>query len=108
VTFRGGTPGRGETGDTTPRQRSTLRAIRRFAIAFFVSYALAVVYPAVVPFRGPRPFIFGMPFAMVWAAAWIVAAFFVLLALDRAYSSAERAHDAAVRDRPAGAQPEPE
>jgi hypothetical protein len=49
-----------------------------------------------------------MPFAMVWAAAWIVAAFFVLLALDRAYSSAERAHDAAVRDRPAGAQPEPE
>jgi hypothetical protein len=108
VTFRGGTPGQGETGDTAPRQRSTLRGIRRFAIGFFAVYALAVVYPAVVPFRGPRPFILGMPFAMVWAAAWIVGAFFVLLVLDRAYSSAERAHDAAVRDRPAGAQPEPE
>ena len=108
MTLRGGTPGQGETGDTPPRQRSTLRAVRRFAIGFFVIYALAVVYPAVVPFRGPRPFIFGMPFAMVWAAAWIIAAFLVLLVLDRAYSSAERAHDADVRDRPAGALPEPE
>jgi hypothetical protein len=108
VTFRGGTPGQGETGASAPRQHGTLRGRRRFAIGFFAIYVLAVVYPAVVLFRGPRPFIFGMPFAMVWAAAWIVAAFFVLLALDRAYSSAERAHDAAVRDRPAGAQPEPE
>lgn len=108
MTVVGGTPGQGETGDTTPRQRSTLRGVRRFAIGFFVIYAFAVVYPAVVPFRGPRPFIFGMPFAMAWAAAWIVAAFFVLLALDRAYSSAERAHDTAVRDRPAGPPPEAE
>jgi hypothetical protein len=108
VTLRGSTPGQGETGDTTPRQRSTLRGVRRFAIGFFVIYALAVVYPAVVPFRGPRPFIFGMPFAMVWAAAWIIAAFLVLLVLDRAYSSAERAHDADVGGGPAPAQPEPE
>ena len=108
MTIRGDTPGHGETGNTTPHRRSTLRGVRRFAIGFFVIYALAVVYPGVVPFRGPRPFIFGMPFAMVWAAGWIVAAFFVLLALDRAYSYAERAHDAIARDRPAGAQPEPE
>ena len=87
----------------------TPRGTRRFAIGFFAAYALAVVYPAVAPFRGPRPFIFGMPFALVWAAAWIVAAFFVLLLLDRAYSSAERAHDAGARDTgPATTPPEPE
>ena len=87
----------------------TLRGTRRFAIGFFAAYALAVVYPAVALFRGPRPFVFGMPFAMVWAAVWIVAAFFVLLVLDRAYSSAERAHDAAARDTgPASTPQEPE
>lgn len=74
---------------------TTLRGTRRFAIGFFVAYAVAVLYPGVVPFRGPRPFLLGMPFAMVWAAAWVVAAFFVLLLLDRAYTAAERAHEAA-------------
>jgi hypothetical protein len=73
---------------------TTMRSTRRFAIGFFIVYAIAVVYPAVAPFRGPRPFILGLPFAMVWAAAWIVASFFVLLRLDGAYSAAERAHDA--------------
>jgi hypothetical protein len=72
----------------------TMRGTRRFAIGFFIAYAIAVVYPAVAPFRGPRPFILGLPFAMVWAAAWIVASFFVLLRLDRAYSAAERDYDA--------------
>lgn len=70
----------------------SLRAVRRIAIGFFVMYAIAVVYPGVVPFRGPRPFLFGMPLAMVWTAAWVVASFFVLLLLDRAYRRAERSH----------------
>jgi hypothetical protein len=74
-----------------------MRSARRFAIGFFVVYVAAVIYPVVAPLRGPRPFVFGMPFALVWAAAWIVAAFFVLLVLDRAYSAAERAHDAGLR-----------
>ena len=71
-----------------------MRSARRFAIGFFMVYVAAVIYPGVAPLRGPRPFVFGMPFALVWAAAWIVAAFFVLLVLDRAYSAAERAHAA--------------
>ena len=74
---------------------TSMRVTRRFAIGFFVAYALAVIYPGAVLFRGPRPFVFGMPFAMIWAAAWIVAAFFVLLLLDRSYSAAERVHDEA-------------
>lgn len=87
---------------------TTMRATRRFAFGFFAAYAIAVIYPVVVPLRGPRPFVFGMPFAVVWAAAWIVAAFFVLLLLDRSYSAAETisragegAHDAAGSARPA-------
>lgn len=76
---------------------TSMRAARRFAIGFFVVYMAAVIYPGAVPFRGPRPFVFGLPFAMVWAAAWIVAAFFVLLLLDRSYSHSESAHEAAQR-----------
>lgn len=79
---------------------STVRVTRRFAIGFFVAYAIAVIYPGAVAFRGPRPFILGMPLGMVWAAAWIVAAFFVLLLLDRSYSAAERTHDAAAAASP--------
>jgi hypothetical protein len=72
----------------------TLQRVRRCAIGFFVAYAIAVMYPGVVLLRGPRPFVLGMPLAMAWAAAWVVAAFFVLLLLDRAYSRAQRAYDA--------------
>jgi hypothetical protein len=82
--------GHGHPGEK-PRRITRLRSVRRVAIAFFVIYALAVVYPVVLPFRGPRPFILGMPFAMVWAAGWIVAAFVMLLVLDRAYIAGEHA-----------------
>lgn len=74
---------------------STVRVTRRFAIGFFIVYALAVIYPGATLFRGPRPFVLGMPIAMVWAAAWVVASFFVLVLLDRAYSAAERTHNEA-------------
>ena len=70
-----------------------LRATRRFAIGFFAVYVMAVIYPGVALFRGPRPYVFGMPLALIWTAAWVVAAFFVLLSLDRAYDAVERTHD---------------
>lgn len=70
-----------------------LRGIRRFAIGFFAVYVVAVIYPGVALFRGPRPYILGMPLALAWTAAWVVAAFFVLLLLDRAYGAVERTHD---------------
>ncbi|HEX6135932.1 MAG TPA: hypothetical protein VFZ24_18310 [Longimicrobiales bacterium] len=68
-----------------------LRREQRLTIAFFALYTLAVIFPGVVPFRGPRPFILGFPLALVWASAWIVLSFFVLLRLDRAYHAASRA-----------------
>jgi uncharacterized membrane protein YgcG len=74
----------------------TLQRTRRFAIGFFVAYAIAVVYPGVALLRGPRPFVLGMPLAMAWTAAWVAASFFVLLLLDRAYSRAQREYDAAL------------
>lgn len=70
---------------------SAHRRARRSAIAFFILYAVAVTFPGVVPFRGPRPFILGVPLALAWTAAWVVASLFVLVHLDRAYSAAERA-----------------
>jgi hypothetical protein len=72
----------------------SLSVVRRVAIAFFILFAIAVVYPGVAPLRGPRPFILGLPLAMVWTAGWVAASFFVLLWLDRAYGRAQRAHDA--------------
>ena len=72
----------------------SMRGTRRFAIAFFVVYVIAVTWPGVMLFRGPEPFLFGMPLALVWTAAWIVASFFVLIRLDQVYGRAERAHDA--------------
>lgn len=70
-----------------------LRGTRRFAIGFFAVYVLAVIYPGVALFRGPRPYVLGLPLAMIWTAAWVVAAFFVLLLLDRAYAAVERTND---------------
>jgi hypothetical protein len=66
----------------------SLSTTRRLAITFFVVYAAAVIYPGVALFRGPRPFVLGVPLALAWTAAWVIASFFVLLALDRAYRAA--------------------
>ena len=70
-----------------------LRGTRRFAIGFFALYVVAVIYPGVALFRGPRPYVLGMPLPLIWTAAWVVAAFFVLLLLDRAYRAVERTHE---------------
>ncbi|HEX2166389.1 MAG TPA: hypothetical protein VHG09_04030 [Longimicrobiales bacterium] len=72
---------------------TSMSKARRFAIVFFALYAIAVIYPGVAPLRGPRPFILGLPLALIWISAWVVASFFVLLWLDRAYGRAQRAHD---------------
>ena len=67
---------------------NALRRAQRIAIAFFILHVAAVTFPLVIPFRGPRPFILGLPFGLVWASGWIVASFFVLLYLERAYRAA--------------------
>ncbi|HUF51923.1 MAG TPA: hypothetical protein VMN60_13955 [Longimicrobiales bacterium] len=65
-----------------------LRLLRRITIGYFAAYAVFVTFPGVAPFRGPRPFILGMPLPLVWVALWVIGGFFVLLALDRAYRAA--------------------
>jgi hypothetical protein len=63
----------------------TAAALQRIAIGFFVAYAIFVTFPGVVPFRGPRPFILGLPLPMVWIAAWVVGGCVMLWLLDRAF-----------------------
>jgi len=70
-----------------------LRRAQRLAIVFFALNAIALVFPGVLPFRGPEPFVFGMPFGMIWTSAWIIAAFFVLLYIDSAYRDTAPAPD---------------
>ena len=62
-----------------------VRLMRRVAFAFFAAYAVLVTYPGVLPFRGPRPFILGMPLPMVWVASWVIGGGIVLWLLDRAH-----------------------
>jgi hypothetical protein len=67
------------------------RAMQRVVIIFFVLYAVFAVYPGAVPFRGPRPFILGLPLPLVWVCAWIIGGFIMLLLIDRVYRAAETA-----------------
>lgn len=69
------------------------RLMRRVAYVFFAAYAVFVTFPAVLPFRGPRPFILGMPLPMVWVSSWVVGGAIVLWLLDRAYAADERDRD---------------
>ena len=62
-----------------------VRNLRRLTIGYFAAYAFFVMYPGVVPFRGPGPFILGLPLPLVWVTLWIIGGCFVLYALDRAY-----------------------
>lgn len=65
--------------------------VTRFAVAFFVLYALAVTWPGMIPFNRIRPFVLGLPFSLVWPALWIVLGLlvFVLLEWRRAPGSDE-------------------
>jgi hypothetical protein len=63
--------------------------------AFFAAYAVAVTFPVVTLFRGPRPFLFGLPLPMVWITFWVVAGCAVLWLLDRTYRAAVGTEDAA-------------
>lgn len=72
-----------------------VRFMRRLAIVFFAAYAVLVTFPGVLPFRGPRPFILGMPLPMVWVTMWVVGGGLILWLLDRAHNAADdRDHEA--------------
>ena len=68
----------------------TQRAAVRFAAVIFALYFLAVHWPGVLPFSGPRPFVLGLPFNLVWIMLWIVLGGVALLALELTRRDGER------------------
>lgn len=61
----------------------SLRTARLLAGVYFVVALVVVTWPGMVPFARIRPFVFGLPFAFFWVAAWIAGAVPVLYLLDR-------------------------
>ncbi|MCI0432590.1 MAG: DUF3311 domain-containing protein [Gemmatimonadetes bacterium] len=78
----------------------TLRAARWLVILYLVALAVALTFPAVVPFNRVRPHILGMPFVMFWSAAWVALGAIVLFVLERAESRRERAGERRVDSEP--------
>lgn len=58
--------------------------IRWGTVLFFVLFLAAVTWPGMIPANRIFPLVLGLPLSMVWIAAWVLVAFFVLLLLDRA------------------------
>ena len=68
----------------------SLRLARILTGVYFVLAMIAVTWPGIVPASRIRPFVFGLPFAFFWVAAWIGFAVVVLFLVDRV----ERRHRA--------------
>ncbi len=68
----------------------TLRATRRGAFAFFLLFAGAVTWPGLLLGNRIEPRLFGLPFVMVWVAAWVLGGGLVLFLLDRAEERARQ------------------
>lgn len=65
---------------------------RRLMIGLIVAYTIALLWPGVMLANRFRPTVFGLPFTLVWVAAWIVIGFVVLLLIDRGlYGAGTRA-----------------
>jgi hypothetical protein len=54
------------------------RLIPTLAICFYIAMAFFVTYPGYVPFNHIRPFVFGVPFSLLWQVLWITSSIFVL------------------------------
>ncbi len=59
----------------------TIRWLRLGTTLFFVLFVLAVTWPGMILFNRVFPLVLGLPFNMVWIASWVLASFFVILAL---------------------------
>ncbi len=60
----------------------THRTAVRIGIGIFTLYALAVHWPGVLAFSGPRPFVLGLPFNFFWVVLWIVLGLGALLLME--------------------------
>lgn len=65
------------------------RAARILFVIYMIAMAIFLMYPGILPFNRVRPLILGMPFNVVWVAAWVALGFVVLLVVDRAITRAE-------------------
>ena len=57
---------------------------RRITWAYHLTFAVAVIWPIQSLLNTPKPLVLGLPFQMVWPAAWIVGSLLVLWRLDAA------------------------
>ncbi len=67
-----------------------IRWVRGGAIVFFLLFIIAVTWPGMTPGNRIFPLILGLPFSMVWIAAWVVLSFLILVAVDSAEGRARR------------------
>ena len=67
----------------------SVRSAHRLFIVYLLAMAFFLTWPGIVPFNRVRPFLLGLPFNVVWVAAWVAAGFVVLITLDRAITRAE-------------------
>lgn len=61
----------------------SLKAARALTSAYLVGALVAVTWPGALPAARIWPLVFGLPFGLFWAAAWIAGALVVLYLLDR-------------------------
>lgn len=61
----------------------SLRTARTLTAAYLVATLVALTWPGAVPAARIRPMVLGLPFALFWAAAWILGTLVVLYLLDR-------------------------
>ena len=57
---------------------------------YHLAFAVAVVWPGQALVNNPRPFVLGLPFQIVWIAAWIIGSVLVFLGLHRAEALARQ------------------
>lgn len=70
-----------------------LRGARAGAFLYFLLFAGAVTWPGMLLGNRIEPRIFGLPFAMIWVASWVLGGGVVLFLLDRAEMKARRGAD---------------
>lgn len=61
----------------------SLKTARALTGAYLVLAMFFVTWPGLVPFARIEPLVLGMPFSMMWIAAWVAGLVVVLTLLDR-------------------------
>jgi hypothetical protein len=66
------------------------RTARVVAVVYFLSFAVAVTWPGMIPFNRIFPLVLGLPFSLFWIALWVTGGVLVLWLLDVAEKREER------------------